>query len=184
MKILMFVTGLILLGFMIDRLSNSTSVVSEAEVTTSDAVEELPESEAVTEMPSAQGAVSLNKEKATLLSDTVEKEEMVNESVLSDAVDKEEKQEEENGAVSVSAKALFPSISALLAEEQPQGGDEEKRRLLLEEFVQSVDPQIEEIEKNLAMLEASNFPHKDAYRKLGIDKISALNELKEKALEF
>jgi len=73
---------------------------------------------------------------------------------------------------------IFPAISTLMSSDLPADYDEASRAAFIEQFMQDVDPKIEEIYQSLQAMEEIDFPEKDRYQKIAAMRIQALEELK------
>lgn len=73
---------------------------------------------------------------------------------------------------------IFPAITTLMSSDLPADYDEASRAAFIEQFMQDVDPKIEEIYQSLQAMEQIDFPEKDRYQKIAAMRIQALEELK------
>jgi len=77
---------------------------------------------------------------------------------------------------------IFPAITTLINSELPDDYDEASRAAFIEQFMQDVDPKIEEIRQSLQAMEYIDFPEKEKYQQIAKQRIQALEELKASLL--
>jgi len=77
---------------------------------------------------------------------------------------------------------IFPAITTLINSELPDDYDEASRAAFIEQFMQDVDPKIEEIQQSLQAMEYIDFPEKGKYQQIAKQRIQALEELKASLL--
>ncbi len=73
---------------------------------------------------------------------------------------------------------IFPAITTLINSELPDDYDEASRAAFIEQFMQNVDPKIEEIYQSLQAMEQIDFPEKETYKKVAKERIEQLEYLK------
>jgi hypothetical protein len=72
----------------------------------------------------------------------------------------------------------FPAITTLMSSDLSADYDEASRAAFIEQFMQDVDPKIEEIYQSLQAMEKIDFPEKEKYKKIAAMRIQDLEELK------
>jgi hypothetical protein len=73
---------------------------------------------------------------------------------------------------------IFPAITTLMSSDLPDDYDEASRAAFIEQFMQNVDPKIEEIYQSLQAMEQIDFPEKETYKKVAKERIEQLEYLK------